>query len=163
MDHAQMQKGQEWLKKLMDLMQVDAQVAIAKVEQEPDNTICTWLTIGGTELTHDQIEAIIGKGGKTIDAIQYLANAILHIGKETQQSSYFMIDINGYRQQRLQELTALAEKVAAEVRTTATAVEIPSLSSVERRQIHSLLSQATDLQTESKGQEPERRLVVRPR
>ena len=42
-------------------------------------------------------------------------------------------------------------------------MEITALSSAERRQIHTLLKEATDLETESQGEEPHRRLVVRLR
>ena len=74
-----------------------------------------------------------------------------------------MIDIGDYRVKRQKKLQNLAETIAQTVRETGEEQEIKSLSSVERRQIHSILSQSEDLQTESRGNEPDRRLVVRPR
>lgn len=156
-----MQRGQQWLTELLELMGMRAAIEITKVEQEPEGTICCWLTIDQNNLTPEQITLIIGNQGETIDSIQYLANALLHIQDKTEKSGYFMIDINNYRVQRQTELLALAETVAQTVRETGQEVEMKPLSSVERRQIHSILSQSADLATESRGNEPNRRLVVR--
>ncbi len=158
-----MQRGQQWLTELLKLMGMKAAVKVTKIEQEPEGTVCCWLTIDETDLTPEQISILIGNQGETIDSIQYLANALLHIGATTEKSGYFMIDVQNYRGQRQAELLALAETVAREVRETGQEVEMKPLSSVERRQIHSILSQCTDLATESRGNEPNRRLVVRPR
>jgi spoIIIJ-associated protein len=54
-------------------------------------------------------------------------------------------------------------QIAEQVRQTGQEVEIKSLSSAERRQIHTFLKDANDLSTESRGQEPDRRLVIRLR
>jgi len=163
MDDQQMQKGQQWLTKLLELMGIKAEVNITKVEVESEGTTCCWLTIDDQFLISEQIKIVIGNQGETIDAIQYLTNTLLHIGENKENSGYFMIDIHNYRSQRQIELLALAEIVAQKVRETGQEVEMKSLSSVERRQIHSILSQSEDLQTESRGNEPDRRLVVRPR
>lgn len=163
MDEALIQQGQQWLTKVLQLMGTNTPVTIAKVEVESDSTTACTLTIDETNLTQEQVQLLIGDQGETIDAIQYLANAILHIGVDKQRSNYFIIDIGDYRAQRQAQLQALAEQVAEQVRQTGQEVEIKSLSSVERRQIHNILSKSDDLQTESRGHEPDRRLIVRPR
>ena len=163
MDDAQMQRGQQWLTKLLQLMGIKAAIKITKVEQELDGTICCWLAIDESNLTSEQVQIIIGNQGETIDAIQYLANALLHIGVDKTESGYFMIDIGDYRVNSQIELQNIAATIAQKVRETGLEEEIKSLSSVERRQIHSILSQSEDLQTESRGNEPDRRLVVRLR
>jgi spoIIIJ-associated protein len=163
MDDAQMQRGQQWLTKLLQLMGIKAAIKITKVEQELDGTICCWLAIDESNLTSEQVQIIIGNQGETIDAIQYLANALLHIGVDKTESGYFMIDIGDYRVNSQIELQNIAATIAQKVRETGQEEEIKSLSSVERRQIHSILSQSEDLQTESRGNEPDRRLVVRLR
>ncbi|ELR98021.1 R3H domain-containing nucleic acid-binding protein [Gloeocapsa sp. PCC 73106] len=163
MDDAQRQRGQQWLTKLLQLMEINAAVNITKVEVESDATTACWLTIDESSLSEEQVGLLIGDQGETIDSIQYLANAILHIGLDKEKSGYFMIDIDDYRGQRQAQLQVLAEEVAEQVRQTGQEVEMKSLSSVERRQIHSILSQDQDLQTESRGHEPDRRLVVRLR
>ena len=57
----------------------------------------------------------------------------------------------------------MAEYAADQARSTGVEFELKALSSSERRQVHSFLSECEDLETYSQGQEPDRRLVVRRR
>jgi len=57
----------------------------------------------------------------------------------------------------------MAQYAAEQARTTGVEVEIKSLSSAERRQIHNFLSECEDIETYSQGQDADRRLVVRLR
>ncbi len=156
----QSQRGKEWLEKLLQLIGIPAGVKIAEVEDEQSD----WLIIDETNLTPEQIEILIGqKKGEAIDAIQYLANTLLNIGIEPELQRSFTVELNGYRVRRQAQLRALAEKVARQVRQTGEKVEIKALSSAERRQVHTFLKDSEDLETESRGQEPDRRLVVRLR
>jgi spoIIIJ-associated protein len=159
----QIQHGQQWLEKLLELMGIPIPVNVGRIEGLDNNLISCWLTIEETKLSSEQIDLLIGKKGETIDSIQYLANALLNIGVEEDQHRLFTVELNGYRIRRQAELFAIAQKVAAKVRLTGEPEELKYLSSAERRQIHSLLQDAQDLETESQGQEPNRRLVVRLR
>ncbi|NEP46594.1 MAG: RNA-binding protein, partial [Okeania sp. SIO2H7] len=121
-----------------------------------------WLIIDESNLTEEAIAILIGTEGAVIDAIQYLANTILNIGHELEEEgAAYTIEINGYRYRRLQELQLMADYAANQVRLTKLEYEIPSLSSAERRQVHRLLEEHEDLETYSRGQEPDRRLVVK--
>jgi spoIIIJ-associated protein len=159
----QIQHGKQWLEKLLDLMGIPVPINIGRMEEQENNLISCWLTIDETKLSSEQIELLIGKKGETIDSIQYLANAILNIGVAEDQHRLFTVELNGYRIRRQAELFAIAQKAAAKVRSTGMPEELKYLSSAERRQIHSLLQDAADLETESQGQEPNRRLIVRLR
>jgi spoIIIJ-associated protein len=96
-----------------------------------------------------------------LDAIQYLANSVLNLNQADELQASYTIELNGYRVKREAEIRALAENAAAEVRSTGQEVEIKSLSSAERRQIHTFLKEFRDLETFSHGKEPHRQLVVR--
>ena len=123
-----------------------------------------WLTIDPTSLTPGQKELLIGTNGATIDAIQYLANASLNIHAAEDLQAGYTIELAGYRQQRSIELKAIADDAATRVRETGQEVVLPPMSSAERRQLHTFFdSDASyqDLSTESRGQEPDRRLVVK--
>lgn len=162
-----MQRGQEWLKSLLRLSGVSVHVkgeletAANQYEQsqEPDNY---WLTIDETNLTPEQIKIFIGSDGSVLDAIQYLANSILNLNQITDGQASYTIELNGYRLQRQEEVRAMAEAAAEQVRSSSQEVEIRSLSSAERRQIHTYLKDFGDLETFSRGKEPHRHLVVRP-
>jgi spoIIIJ-associated protein len=159
----QIQKGQKWLETLLKLMGVPANVNVNRLEQKGDQIISSWLTIDESTLDLNKIEALTGKKGETIDAIQYLANALLNIGVDENSHRFFTVELNGYRLRRQAELMAIAQRAAEKVRLTGVPEEIRNLSSVERRQIHSILEKSEDLSTESQGNEPDRRLLVKLR
>lgn len=155
MSKTQTELAREWLEELLKLAEIPATV-IPKEQED-----CYWLTIDESNLTVEQISLLIGTDGVVIDAIQYLANTILNINKEPEEQGAYTVEVNGYRFRRLQELQLMADYAANQVRLTKLEYEIASLSSAERRQIHTLLKEHEDLETYSRGQEPDRRLVVK--
>jgi len=166
MSDSRMQRGQQWLETLLQLTGVPAAVKAdletVSVEDgdhnEPDSY---WLTIDETNLTPAQIQVLIGFEGTVLDAIQYLANASLNLSQTQEQQASYTVELNGYRIRRQAEIRALAENAAQMVRASGKEVEIKSLSSAERRQVHTFLKDFTDLETFSRGKEPHRHLVVR--
>jgi spoIIIJ-associated protein len=162
-----MQRGQEWLQTLLLLTGVSAEVGgnlepdqpQSSDSEEPDNY---WLTIDETKLNPEQISILIGADGSVLDAIQYLTNSVLNINQPEAEQASYTIELNGYRVKRQAQIQALAEAASQEVRATGREVEIKSLSSAERRQIHTFLKEFADLETFSRGKEPHRHLVVRP-
>jgi spoIIIJ-associated protein len=96
-----------------------------------------------------------------LDGIQYLANSVLNLNQPEENQQAYTVELNGYRVRREAEIRTLAETAAAEVRFSGREVELQSLSSSERRQIHTLLQEFSDLETFSRGKEPNRHLVVR--
>lgn len=163
-----MQRGQQWLETLLRLTGIPA----AQVKAEWETTATDggdrnfeadsfWLTIDATHLTPTQIQVLIGIDGTVLDAIQYLANASLNLSQTQEQQASYTVELDGYRVRRQAEIQELAQNAAQMVRTTGKEVEIKSLSSAERRQVHTFLKDFTDLETFSRGKEPHRHLVVR--
>lgn len=159
MDTARQQRGQEWLQEFLKLSGISAPVQA--VESPAFWEDSCWLVIDETVLSPDQIHQLIGPEGHVLDSIQYLANATLNLGVPPEQQGAFTVDLAGYRERRYGELKAIAEKAATEARETAQEIELKALSAAERRQIHTILKEHADLETYSRGQEPDRRLVVR--
>lgn len=165
MSESQMHRGQQWLKELLLLMGVSAEVkaqlqatAGEGDDTEPDNY---WLTIDQTLLKPEQIQNLIGAEGTVLDAIQYLANATVNLNQPQEKQAAYTIELDGYRVRRQAEIQAIAESAIEQVRATGKEVEIKSLSSAERRQIHTFLKEYQDLETFSRGKEPHRHLVIR--
>ena len=156
------QRGKAWLEKLLPLMGISTQV---KVEEKDATEMSAgiWLIIDETPLSAEQIQTFLGENGKNIDAIQYLANTLLHLGIESENQPTYIIELAGYRSRRQLELLALTQEFSSKVKASGFPVEIPALSAAERRQIHAFLQKDPDLETESQGQEPDRRLVIRLR
>ncbi|PSB25971.1 protein jag [Stenomitos frigidus] len=160
MDVNQMQRGQQWLEELLRLSGLPAVVTAELNSSFAEESY--WLTIDEAALSPDQIELITGPGGSVLDSIQYLTNAILNLSQERDQQKAFTVELAGYRLRRYAELKDIADQAAAAVRKTGTEFELKSLSSAERRQVHTMLKEYGDLETFSRGQEPDRRLVIRP-
>jgi spoIIIJ-associated protein len=160
MDVNQMQRGQQWLEELLRLSGLPAAVT-TELNASFAEESC-WLTIDETALRPEQVEILIGTGGSVLDSIQYLTNAILNLSQEREQQKAFTVELAGYRLRRYAELKAIAEQAAANVQETGAELELKALSSAERRQVHTMLKEYGDLETFSRGQEPDRRLVIRP-
>lgn len=160
---SQLSSGKEWLEQLLNLMDLAANVSTEGFETVNSDLNSSWLSIDGSSFTPEQKQQLIGNKGAGIDAIQYLANTILNLDDDPQAQNSFVIELDGYRVKRNQELAVLTNEAIEQVRTTEQEVEIPGLSSAERKQVHSLLQDTEDLESESRGQEPDRRLVIRLR
>jgi len=117
-------------------------------------------TVTGS-LDGDDLGLLIGRHGQTIDAIQYLANAIAyrHHGDDRKA---VVVDAAGYRARRRETLESLAIRSAESVRATGEPVELEPMSSIERRIVHVRLQDEPGVTTQSEGEEPYRYLVVLP-
>ena len=158
---SQLSSGKEWLDRLLDLMNIAAQTNTDGFERLDSDSNSSWLNIDGSNLTPEQKQQFIGERGEGIDAVQYLANTILNLDTDPEIQSSFTIELDGYRVRRNQELTVLTQEAIDKVRATGEEVEISDLSSAERKQIHSIVQEVAGLKSESRGQEPDRRLIVR--
>lgn len=158
MDDHQMQRGQQWLEALLQLAGLTSTVTVALNSIAEESC---WLTINEASLLPEQVQILIGADGCVLDSIQYLTNAILNLSQEREQQTAFTVELAGYRLRRYAELQEIAEQSAAAVRELGEEFELKSLSSAERRQVHTMLKAYEDLETFSRGQEPDRRLVIR--
>jgi len=158
MEMSREQRGQQWLEELLQYAAISTSVQSEKSPEFWEDSC--WLVIDEKPLSPEQIQALMGAEGKVIDSIQYLANTILNLGREAGQQGAFTVDLAGYRLRRYSELQAIADQAASQVRETGNEVELKALSAAERRQVHTILKEHADLETQSRGQEPDRRLVV---
>ena len=117
-------------------------------------------TITGT-FAGDDLGLLIGRHGQTIDAIQYLASAVVYrtYGDDRKE---VVVDASGYRARRRETLEALAIRSADRARDTGEPVELEPMSSVERRVVHVRLQDEPGVSTRSEGEEPYRYVVVDP-
>jgi len=102
---------------------------------------------------------LIGRHGQTIDAIQYLCNAIL--AREGAGVSV-VVDAAGYRARREATLGSLATSAAEQAIRTGERVELEPMTAVERKIVHVSLQEYAGVETESEGTEPNRFVVVVP-
>jgi spoIIIJ-associated protein len=102
---------------------------------------------------------LIGHHGQTIDAIQYLVNAILI---RRMPGKPAVVDAAGYRARREASLSALARRAADDALRRGERVELEPMTAVERKIVHLELKDAPGVETTSEGTEPNRFVVVYP-
>jgi len=136
--------------RIVDALGVDGRVDV----REDDDAIT--ITCSGAD-----VALLIGRHGQTIDAVQYLLNAISHRvnGEERKE---VIVDAAGYRERRRATLESIAVRTAQQVRTSGDRVELEPMTAVERKVVHLKLKEFEGVQTASEGTEPNRYVVVLP-
>lgn len=107
----------------------------------------------------DNVSHLIGYKGKTIESIQSILNSILQ--KEDEEYAKVFLEINDYKKQKEEKLRRLANKMAENVIRFRKPIKLEPMSAYERLIIHSELANRDDVETESFGEEPRRRVVIR--
>ena len=108
--------------------------------------------------TEENTSLIIGKRGSTLNSLQFLVN---NYAKKF--SSHFFrieVDCDDYRESRKKTLEELALNLAKKSKKTGRPVELEPMTSVERKIIHNALTGIKNVETESRGDEPYRYLVI---
>jgi spoIIIJ-associated protein len=113
-------------------------------------------------LVGPDLGVLIGRHGQTIDALQYLANAIGH-RTHGEERLRVVVDAAGYRARRAATLESVARRAAEQASATGHRVELEPMTAVERRIVHELLKDDPEVETSSEGTEPARFVVVLPR
>ena len=108
--------------------------------------------------TEENTSLIIGKRGSTLNSLQFLVN---NYAKKF--SSHFFrieVDCDDYRESRKKTLEELALNLAKKSKKTGRPVELEPMTSVERKIIHNALTGIKNVETETRGDEPYRYLVI---
>jgi spoIIIJ-associated protein len=140
----------EVLERVLEAIGVAARVEI----REDDESLVA--TVTGRELG-----LVIGKHGQTIDAIQYLVNAIAW-REHGEERKPIVVDAAGYRERREATLGTLALRSAERAKASGSAVELDPMTAVERKVVHMHLKDVPGVTTRSEGTEPNRYSVVEP-
>ena len=110
-------------------------------------------------LTGDNISHLIGYKGKTIEAFQSLLNSMLQ--SEDEEYAKVFVEMNDYKKQKEAKLKKFANKMANNVIKFRRPIKLEPMSAYERLIIHQELAKRGDVETESIGEEPRRRVVIK--
>ena len=136
--------------RIVDTLGVDAEV-VAREEAEAIVVTCSGPDVG----------LLIGRHGQTIDAIQYLLNAVAWRAHREERKEV-VVDAAGYRARRRETLETLAVRVADRVRESGERGELEPMTAIERKVVHLRLKDVAGVGTTSEGMEPNRYVVVVP-
>ena len=109
----------------------------------------------------DHNALLIGKNGKTLEAIQTIIRQI--INNKINHYVSIVLDVENYKDKKIHNIEYLAKKVAKEVARTKFETKLDSMNSYERRIVHSVLADNKYVYTESTGEEPNRCVVIKPK
>jgi spoIIIJ-associated protein len=103
---------------------------------------------------------LIGRHGQTLDAIQELTR--LAVGRRLDERIRVIVDVEDYRKRREARLAERARELAERVRDDGTEEELEPMNSYERKLVHDAVADIEGVETESRGVDPERYVVIRP-
>ena len=140
----------DYLEGLLDIADLDGDIDI---DVEGNRAMVSVVEATPGELAH-----LVGRDGAVLDALQELTR--LAATRETGERSRLMLDVAGFRAARRAELVAIAEAAIAEAQRTAAPVRLEPMTPFERKVVHDAVA-AAGLASESEGDEPARRVVIR--
>jgi spoIIIJ-associated protein len=134
---------------------VDGIGVTARIDVDEGDEVVTVSCVG------PDLGMLIGRHGQTIDAVQYLANAVMwrHHAEDRKE---VVVDAAGYRSRRRASLEALAVRSAERALSDHEPVELEPMTAVERKVVHLRLKEFDGVETSSEGTEPNRFVVVHP-
>lgn len=142
---------------LLEKMKVRARVtAEYGVADDVRNRIPVRVNIHG-----DDLSILIGRQAETLNALQYIASLI--ISKEIGQSIPLVVDVEGYRSRRENQLRQLARRMADQAIKSGRRQILEPMPASDRRVIHIELKNNPEVTTESVGEEPHRKITILPK
>ena len=142
---------------LVQRLGLEAQVTAEWGEKDPKARIRPLLV----DVQGDDLGILIGRGGETLTALQYISRLI--VAKELQRPVAVVIDIEGYRARREEQLGRLAQKMAAQAEELDQTMELEPMPTNERRIIHVALRDNPAVTTESIGEGSGRKVTIIPK
>ena len=140
----------DYLEGLLDIIDADGDIDI---DMEGERTQVSVIEVNTGDLAH-----LVGGDGEVLSALQELTR--LAAARETGERSRLMVDIAGFRAGQRAALEETAKTAIAEAQRTAAPVTLAPMNPFERKVVHDAVA-AAGLISESQGEEPERRVVIR--
>ena len=141
--------AKEFLQKIFNAMHIE--VAMEKFINKNDGSVTF-------RLHGDDMGILIGKHGQTLDSLQYLTNLVAN--KNSNERVRVIIDVEDYRDRRIETLNRLAVRLADKVKRTGERVALEPMNPHERKIIHMALQGDRRVTTLSEGDEPYRHVVI---
>jgi len=110
------------------------------------------------DISGPELGMLIGRRGQTLDALQYLTNIVAN--RYSDGYVRIILDAEHFRERRRKTLESLAERLAGQVVSSGKEVMLEPMSSAERKVIHARLQRNHQVRTYSKGDEPNRRVII---
>ncbi|EHY89659.1 Jag family protein [Saccharomonospora azurea] len=140
----------DYLERLLDILDYDGDIDL---DVEAGRAV---VSIDGG----DDLDKLVGPRGTVLEALQELTR--LAVQQETGTRSRLMLDIAGWRAARREELREIGRSTAESVRDSGEKIRLQPMSPFERKIVHDAVATVDGVTSESEGEEPKRRVVVKP-
>ena len=137
-------------KELLSKLGVEAKISVS----EQDEAI--HIAIEG-----DDLGILIGFHGDNLEAVQLILGLMINKKLEDEEWLPVNLDVGGWRKERTEILKSMIDKAEMELKESKEAVELPPMSASQRRMVHVLLSDYNGITSESVGEEPNRKVVIK--
>ena len=152
-----MRLAQQTLRELLDRLQVKANVtarwAEAADKQDEEDGPPLVLDIRG-----DDLGVLIGRRGETLSSLQYITRLI--VSQKISGNVNLVVDVEGYKARREQQLRQLAQRMAERVASTRKPIALEPMPPSERRIVHLTLRDHPVVTTESVGRDEDRKVTI---
>lgn len=149
--------ARETVEELLERMNVRARVTVRRGEVEDDKDRAPVQV----DVRGDDLSILIGPKAETLNALQYIAGLI--VSKEVGKSVPLVVDVEGYRARRAQQIRQLARRMAEQAVRTGRRQVLEPMPANERRLVHMELRNHPDVTTESIGEDPRRKVTIIPK
>ena len=147
----------EMLGEMVRLMGFEADIIAEWRDPDADNEHRYLLL----DLQGSELGALIGRRGDTLNNIQYLIR--LMVNQRVHKWKNIVVDVEGYRQRRIDHLSQLAQRSASQVAQSGRPLSLEPMPANERRIVHLALRDNPDVYTESVGDGPKRKVQILPK
>lgn len=156
MDEILLETARLTTEELLEKMGIKAEIS-ASFADEADNRgrLPVIVDILGKDLS-----ILIGRKTETLNALQYIVTLI--VSKEMGHAVSIIVDVEGYRRRREQQLRQLARRMAEQAKKTGRRQTLEPMPPNERRIVHIELRQDPEVSTESVGEDPHRKVTIIP-
>jgi spoIIIJ-associated protein len=150
----QADQAADFLDGLLEVMHLDADVEINA------SGGIMYVEIWGPENAEEGMGTLIGRHGRTLDAIQDVVRATVQ--HRTGSRCLVIVDVEDYRKRRRSQVARRARELARRVSKTGRSEAMEPMSAFERKIVHDVVAEIDGVETASEGDEPNRRVVVKP-
>ena len=146
---ADTERGGDFLEGLLDALDVDGDIT-------------TWVDEAGghIDLEGSDLDVLVGANGETLDALQELTR--LAVLRQSKRRVRLLLDINRFRARQRERLISMVKATAEQVIRTREDHEFQPMTPAERKIVHDAVAAIDGARTESLGEDPHRRVVIRP-
>jgi spoIIIJ-associated protein len=119
-----------------------------------------YVDVLGDGADDDDMGLLIGRHGQTLESLQELTRAA--VGQRTGSRARIVVDVEDYKRRQRSRLESKAREVAKRVVRTGSEEELEPMNPFERKVVHDAVAEVDGATSSSRGEEPERRVVIRP-